>query len=321
MKNADMKVIAIILSIALFFTIVTSNIVSIASIAVLLTGGSGAAQQTTDTSKDEDKASEKVDVQGADGVLADEDDLNKTDEDKGTVDLEDVQDQLEEGQNEIEVAPFAVFQKAINEITTSGKAGYDKKAWQSIEGNGLELSADSALVNAALGALKGTLTDLIKGFMTAEEDASVDTSAKGSPEAMDRMPESNCTSAVVKSATCEKSGENFIVTIVMHDQINPAKKDTDGLRVMSKDILYMEDVVDTIENDDTVSAVVKELKVGEIRYNEYTITAVMTADHQFVSIDHDCIADLTATIDAVAIGVVHGEGQLGFHTRYTNFVY
>ena len=35
MKNADMKVIAIILSIALFFTIVTSNAVSVASIVFL----------------------------------------------------------------------------------------------------------------------------------------------------------------------------------------------------------------------------------------------------------------------------------------------
>ena len=35
MKNSDMKVIAIILSIALFFTIVTSNAVSIASVVFL----------------------------------------------------------------------------------------------------------------------------------------------------------------------------------------------------------------------------------------------------------------------------------------------
>ena len=39
MKNSDMKVIAIILSIALFFTIVTSNVVSIASVVYLAKGG------------------------------------------------------------------------------------------------------------------------------------------------------------------------------------------------------------------------------------------------------------------------------------------
>ena len=38
MKNSDMKVIAIILSIALFFTIVTSNAVSIASVVFLAKG-------------------------------------------------------------------------------------------------------------------------------------------------------------------------------------------------------------------------------------------------------------------------------------------
>ena len=157
--------------------------------------------------------------------------------------------------------------------------------------------------------------------MTAEADATVDTSEKGSEDAMNRMPASNCTSDYVQSATAVKDGDNYKVTIVMRTQQNPAKADTDGLRVMSKDILYMEDVVDTIQNDDTVSSVVKELKVGTIDYVDYTITAVMTPDMKFVSIDHDCIADLNATIDAAAVGVVHGSGQLGFHTRYTNFVY
>ena len=46
MKSSDLKVVAIILSIALFFTIITSNAVSIASVVILAKGGSGAAVQT-----------------------------------------------------------------------------------------------------------------------------------------------------------------------------------------------------------------------------------------------------------------------------------
>lgn len=314
MKNADMKVIAIILSIALFFTIVTSNIVSIASISVLLNGGGAASTNTQGDQSQPGSSNQEV---GDDGLATDEEAMEEED-----VEIdEDGNIVVEEGQNPIEAAPLTAYQQAIKAIVESGAAGYDKKAWQSIEGNGLELSADSALVNAALGALKGTLTDLIKGFMTAEADATVETSEKGSEDAMNRMPLSNCTSAYVQSATAVKEGDNYKVTIVMRTQQNPAKADTDGLRVMSKDILYMEDVVDTIQNDDTVSAVVEELQVGTIDYNDYTITAIMTPDMKFVSIDHDCIADLNATIKAVAIGVVHGSGQLGFHTRYTNFVY
>ena len=50
MKNSDMKVIAIILSIALFFTIVTSNAVSVVSVITLLKdGGTTVAADGTQT--------------------------------------------------------------------------------------------------------------------------------------------------------------------------------------------------------------------------------------------------------------------------------
>lgn len=156
--------------------------------------------------------------------------------------------------------------------------------------------------------------------MTPEAEASDAVSEKGSNEAKDRMPLSNCSAGAVASATAVKDGNNYIVTIVMKDQVNPAKTDTDGLRVMSKDILYMEDVEDTIKNDETVSSIVKSLERGEINYKAYTIKAVMTADGKFISIDHDCTADLVADI-VVGQGPVRGSGALGFHTRYTNFVY
>ena len=317
MKNADMKVIAIILSIALFFTIVTSNVVSIASIAVLLKGGTGtAAAEETKKPGQSDKDVDESGLDKSEQSMDAEQDIT-VDEDGNFVDENG--NVLE--QSPIEVAPLKSYQMAIDKITQDGAAGYDKKAWQSIEGNGLELAAESSLVNSLLGALKGTLTDLIKGFMTAEADATTDTSEKGSEQAMDRMPLSNCTEQYVQSATATKVGDNYKVVIVMRTQQNPKKSDTDGLRVMSKDILYMEDVEDTIKNDATVSKVVTELKVGTIDYVDYTITAVMTPDLQFVSIDHDCVADLNATIDTAIAGVVYGSGQLGFHTRYTNFVY
>ena len=46
MKSSDLKVVAIILSIALFFTIITSNAVSIASVVILAKGGTGTQTQT-----------------------------------------------------------------------------------------------------------------------------------------------------------------------------------------------------------------------------------------------------------------------------------
>ena len=335
MKNSDMKVIAIILSIALFFTIITSNAVSVASVILLAKDGvsteapagdqGGATQQggtvqqggTTSTTPG---GSTSTTPSGStsttpSGSTSTTPSGSTSTTPSGSTSTNDAG----ADDNAIMKDPLAAYQKAVKEITDNGNVNYNKKAWQTIEGDGLSLAAESSLVNALLGALKGTLTDLIKGFMT-EESAAEDRATESVDDSKNWMPASNCKPSECK-ATAVKDGDNYVVTIVMNDQINPAKSDASGLRVMSKDILYMEDVVDTIQNDDTVSAVVKELKVGEINYKAYTIKAVMTADGKLVSIDHDCIADLKATIDAVGIGVVMGSGQLGFHTRYTNFKY
>lgn len=223
-------------------------------------------------------------------------------------------------QNEIEISPLAVYQRAAAQIANSGVAGYNSKSWQKLEG-GLSLAAEGSLVNSLLGGLKSTLTDLINGFVTSEADASVYSSAKGSSDAKNRMPISNCSADYIQSVTVVKSGENYKVTIVMRDQQNPKKSDTDGVRVMSKNILYMEDVEDTVKNDSTVAAVIKEMKDGTIDYVGYTITAIMTADGKFVSIDHDCTSDFNVTINAVAVGVIYMSGNISFHTRYTDFVY
>ena len=332
MKNSDMKVIAIILSIALFFTIITSNAVSVASVILLAKDGVSTEAPAGDQATDGQTSNQPSNQVNSNNTQTNNTQTNNTQTNtQNNTQTNNTQNNTTNNNttnndanapaddNPIMKDPLAAYQKAVKEITDNGNVNYNKKAWQTIEGDGLSLAAESSLVNALLGALKGTLTDLIKGFMT-EESAAEDRATESVDDSKNWMPASNCKPSECK-ATAVKDGDNYVVTIVMNDQINPAKSDTSGLRVMSKDILYMEDVVDTIQNDDTVSAVVKELKVGEINYKAYTIKAVMTADGKLVSIDHDCIADLKATIDAVGIGVVMGSGQLGFHTRYTNFKY
>jgi hypothetical protein len=156
--------------------------------------------------------------------------------------------------------------------------------------------------------------------MTAEADAEERVSAKGSDDAKNRMPSSQISNKYIKSVKVTKSGSNYVVKIVLKDQTNPRKADTDGLNVMSRDILYIEDVEDTIKNDATVSKVVKSLDKGEITYKAYTITATMTADGKFVDITHYSDADLVADITAVA-GSLSGSCGLSFNSRYYNFKY
>ncbi len=292
MKNSDMKIIAIILSIALFFTIVTSNAVSIASVVFLAKGNtasSGSGNGNGDSGKEDSPASNDA-------------------QDKLTEGTEEV----EEGDdNAIAVDPLAAFQAAAKDIVENGSAGYSKKSWQGISGQ-LKLSA--------FDFLSSTLTNLIAGFMTTEDQAEVKENAKGSDDAKRRMPLSNCSPDVVASATAAKKGDNYVVTIVMKDEVNPMKADTDGVKVMSGDILYIEDVRDTIENDPTVSKIVKSLDEGTINYKAYTITAEMTPEGQFVEIVHFCNADLKATV-TVGPGQLTGEGGLTFNVHYFNFQY
>ena len=336
MKNSDMKVIAIILSIALFFTIVTSNAVSIASV-VFLAKGQTATEGTVDASGDATNtdanannnantntntnntatpettapaadsnanANTNTDANANANTNADANanaDANKPADNAGALSSDEA---------------LAMFQKAAKEINTKGVAGYTKLSWQ-------EITAFSAGDNATVNdALKG----LIGKFMTSKEKAESDPkiSEKGSEDAMRRMPASNCSKKAIKSVNCVAKGSNYEITIVMNSETNPTKAATDGLNVMSRDLLYMEDVHDTVKNDPTVSKIVTSLNKGEITYPDYTITAEMTKDGKFVNITHFCAANLVADADgkiAVIPFSVSGSGTLAFNVVYKDFKY
>ena len=59
--------------------------------------------------------------------------------------------------------------------------------------------------------------------MVKEADAEVKVNVKGSANAMDNMPPSDCSKACVKSAKAEKqSNGNYVITIVMADEVKPS---------------------------------------------------------------------------------------------------
>ncbi len=317
MKNSDMKIIAIILAVALFFTIITSNAVSVASVILLAKDSTATTDDPASNSETDDPAANTNQPaantnQPAANTNQPAADANANSNANTNADANKPADNAgAAGQNDIEKDPLAAFQKAAKAINQDGAAGYSKKSWQGITGD-LKLSA--------FDFLSSTLKGLIEGFMTKEADADVKENAKGSDDAKRRFPLSNCTPNAVASAKAEKSGENYIVTIVLKDQVNPRKADTDGLTVMSGDFLYIEDVEDTIKNDPTVSKIVKSLDKGEITYKAYTITATMTADGKFVEVKHYCDAALVATV-TVGPGQLTGEGGLSFNVHYFDFKY
>ncbi len=209
--------------------------------------------------------------------------------------------------SKIDREALAMFQKAAGEINSRGVAGYTKKSWQTIES--MDVGGNEAM------------RSIIEGFMTKEEEAEEKVSAKGSDDAKNRMPVSNCTEETIESVTRTTKGNNYVITIVMKDQVNPSPSDPDGLNVMSKDILYMEDVHNTVKNDATVSKLVKSLNKAEINYKKYTIVAEMTKDGKFVSITHSCSASFVVEANLAFNMTLSGDGVIRFDTKYWDFKY
>ena len=345
MKNSDMKVIAIILSIALFFTIVTSNAVSIASVIMLVkdtnTVASGTANEgeqagnnsgdvatndnsgSTDTGSTDTGAtnSGSTDTGATNSGSTDTGATNSGSTDTGSTNSGSSNSGSSNSgssnsgssnsgaannggaaadNNPIAKDPFAAYSKAANDIHTKGIAGYNKISWQ------------TPLKIEGLGILDKAIVPILNKFMTTEDEAEVKQNPKGSDDAKNRMPASNCAKKYIKSATATKDGNNYVVKIVLVDFTNPSYADPDGLQVMSRDFLDYKDVEKEAKN----IAIVKSLE-GQIVYKDYTITAVMTADGKFVSITHCGIGYIKANLN----GSINATGELEFNAKYTDFKY
>lgn len=206
--------------------------------------------------------------------------------------------------------PYAFYSKAANKIHTQGIAGYKKVSWQTLE---------EPLTLDKFEFLSDILTDLLAGFLTTEDQADVMDNPKGSDDAMQRMPASNCDKKYIKSATAQKTGDTYVITIVLNSFTNPSYDDTDGLSVMSREFLDMRDVEKTVATDSAVNKVVKGID-GTITYTDYTIKAEMTADGKFISITHYGVGDICADVQMNA-GIVGTSGTLSFNAKYYDFVY
>ncbi len=336
MKNSDMKAVAIILAIALFFTIVTSNAVSIASVIMLVKDGGAVAtsdggdvqqggnqQGTTPTNNNTTPVNNNT---SNNNTPANNNSSNNTTPTNNTNtntntdtpannDKPQNNDQPQGGNdtpaapaNAVDAEAFNFYKAACDDIINNASAGHTRKEWQDLK------SLD-------LGAASSVLEGVLKGFMTSEADASDTVSEKGSDDAKRRMAPCGASIDNVASASRkELPNGNYEVVIVMKDENTPPKG-SNGIASMATGILYMEDVLDTVQNDSTVSKIVKSLDKGEIIYKAYTITAEMTKDGKFVSIDHVTTGELAATASVVLIGQISGGGVLEFHSKWSNFVY
>ena len=230
-----MKVIAIILTVALCLTVLTSNVVSIASVVILAKGSTGAtveAGTNAGTSTDANAPAGNAGTQtqtpaGNSGsttpTQAPSGNTGATQAPSGNTG--ETQAPAATGNLSKEEA-LAMYQKAAKDIHDNGTAGYNKIGWQ------------KPLKIEGLGILDSVIVPILEKFMTTEDEAKVQENAKGSDDAKNRMPISNCPASDVASATAEKLPDgNYKVTIVMKDQVNPSYADANGLALMSKEFL------------------------------------------------------------------------------------
>ena len=315
-----MKVIAIILTVALCLTVLTSNVVSIASVVILAKGSTGAtveAGTNAGTSTDANAPAGNAGTQtqtpaGNSGsttpTQAPSGNTGATQAPSGNTGAT----QAPSGNTGATQAPattgnlskdeaLAMYQKAAKDIHDNGTAGYNKIGWQ------------KPLKIEGLGFLDSMIVPILEKFMTTEDEAKVQVNEKGSDDAKNRMPISNCTAGAVKSATGEKlANGNYKIVIVLNEQTNPSYADTDGLAAMSREFLDYKDVEKEAKN----IAIVKSLE-GQIVYKDYTITSEMTADGKFVSITHCGIGYIKANLN----GSINATGELEFNAKYTDFKY
>ena len=338
MKSSDLKVVAIILAIALFFTIVTSNAVSIASVVLLAKGDNGSTIVDGNNGNNGNNGgnggnnnSTPADNNGNNSTPADNnggDSNTPADNNSGNGGSSNTPADNNSGNGGGSNAPannnsgnggnansnewdktktFNFYKAACDKITSTGAAGHTRKEWQEI-----------AALN--LGSASSMLKPIIQSFMKTEDQAKEAVSDKGSDDAKRRMAPCGADISYVKSATKKDlSNGNYQITIVMNDENTP-KKGSKGIASMSTGILYMEDVEATVKNDSTVSKVVKSLDKAEIVYKAYTIVAEMTKDGKFVSIEHHTDGAISASAK-LSIGSMNETGTLAFYSKWYNFKY
>lgn len=318
MKTSDMKVVAIILAIALFFTIVTSNVVSIASVVLLTKGGSAETvnsgdasnnapvNNTTPVNNSNTNTNTNTNTATPSGNTNTSTPSSSTTPDNNSSNTTPA-DNSTPSANPVDMEAFNFYKAACEDIQKNGSAKFTRKEWQEIKA-------------MDLGTGTSILEPIIKSFIKDESSAAEKVCEKGSDDAKNRIAPCGCDVNMVASAKRETlSNGNYKVTIVMKDENSPAKG-SNGVAAMATGILYVEDVRDTVQNDGTVSKVVKSLDKAEIVYKAYTIEAEMTKDGHFVSISHSTTGELAADAK-LFIGSISGTGTLAFTSRWYDFAY
>ena len=324
MKSSDLKVVAIILSIALFFTIITSNAVSIASVVILAKGGTGATvstdvpqgtvQQGTSTTPGGTTSTPSGTTSTTPGGTTSTTPDGSTSTTPGgttsttpggttsttpggststTPDANKPADNNQPaGQSKSAKECLEIYTKVMN------KAKADKPAYTKVEYQELPSDANSRVISEGSG-LVGTLLNLVDslGIMTSKEAAEADPEIKEAGSDMRWFPVYKCEKgcyltdvSAIKSYKYEDLGNNQAkVTIVLNDEKNPEPM-AEGASSSPSNTgamfspLAKADIDNTI-NGGAVSAVIKNVTFSLTYHDCTAIIVYNTKTNELISLE------------------------------------
>lgn len=335
MKNSDLKIIAVILSIALVFTVIASSAVSVASIVFLAknnitaTSAGEQTQQGTATSDGSSATTPDGSTGGSStGDTASTGDASSTGDTASTGGTASTGDTASTGGSTStggtastggsgssgssttaswdKAKTFNFYKEAAHKVATTGMAGYDKIEWQELK-------------DLKVGSIGSVVQPFIDKFMTTKEEAEVKVNAKGSDEAKRRFPDCTLTdlSKVVKAEKKDLANGNYEITIIMADEDTPMNKQSSFLAQVTNSVLFWEDIEETIKND---VPIVSAINSRSVNYKGYRITAEMTKDGKFVKLGHYATVYITANAKITVVTLDVG-GTLYNNCEYSNFKY
>ncbi len=310
MKETWLKVVVIALAVALVFTIVTSNIVSITAISTLKKAKSGSLVVTDDTTAqsnaEDDTTASPVDVSDAETQPVDTTPGTTSGSSGNTTNASGSNGNATTtpaGMSKSQI--LSIYKTAINKIKLNAAAGYSKKEWQE-------------LPELAIGnndTVNNFVQEKAAEYMTTAEEVQPEISAKGSEDAKKRFPGCTLTDlSKIQKATCEDKGSYYKVTIVMQDDNTPAK-DKNILGQITNSVLYKEDIVDEVN-----SLKVVKIKDLTVLYNDFTITCEISKDGKFRTMKHFATVDIAVSATILFIPM-NGTGKLLNHCEYYDFKY
>ncbi len=323
MKSRDLKFIAVILAVALLFTVIASNAVSVASIVFLAKNdiqGTAVQGQTQGQTQQQGTATTPS---GDSGSTATTPDVTQPADNGGSATVEttaaadngsaSTPDATQpSGDNGGSTAAwdkaktFNFYKDAAHNLATKGNAGYEKIEWQVLE-------------NLQVGSVGSILQPVIDSFMTTKEEAEVQVQAKNSDDAKNRFPDCTLTDlSKVKSAEKKDlANGNYEITIIMQDEDTPMNEESSFLAKVTSSVLFWEGIEETIKND---VPVVSAINSRSVNYKGYKITAEMTKDGKFVKLGHYATVDIKANAKVTVFTLDIG-GVLYNNCEYSNFKY